>query len=93
MGFTPSTADTSLFLLQRPAVTMYLLVYVDDIILVSSSTTAADRLVHALQDDFAVKDLGRLHFFLGVEVTHTTCGLSLTQKKYSLDLLRHASMI
>ena len=36
-GFVPSMADTSLFLLQRPEVTMYLLVYVDDIILVSSS--------------------------------------------------------
>ena len=37
LGFAPSTADSSLFLLQKPEVTMYLLVYVDDIILVSSS--------------------------------------------------------
>ena len=36
-GFASSTADSSLFLLQRPEVTMYLLVYVDDIILVRSS--------------------------------------------------------
>ena len=62
-GFVPSTAHTSLFLLQRPQVTMYLLVYVDDIILVSSSVTAADRLVSSLGDDFAVKDLGKLHYF------------------------------
>jgi hypothetical protein len=41
-GFVPSTYDTSLFLLQRPEVTMYLLVYVDDIILISSSDAAAD---------------------------------------------------
>jgi hypothetical protein len=45
LGFTPSTADTSLFMLRRPEVTMYLLVYVDNIILVSSSSTAASRLV------------------------------------------------
>ena len=37
LGFLPSTADMSLFLLQRPEVTMYLLVYVDDIIFISSS--------------------------------------------------------
>lgn len=92
-GFVPSTADTSLFLLQRPTVTMYLLVYVDDIILVSSSVSAADRLVSALSGDFAVKDLGKLHYFLGLEVSHSDSGLTLTQQKYSLDLLRRAGML
>ena len=73
---------------------MYLLVYVDDIVLVSSSPTAADALVTALGRDFAVKDLGQLHFFLGIEVAHQSRGsLALTQKKYSLDLLRRAGML
>ncbi|KAK1618915.1 hypothetical protein QYE76_024432 [Lolium multiflorum] len=85
--------DTSLFLLQHPEVTMYLLVYVDDIILVSSSATATDRLVASLGATFAVKDLGKLHYFLGLEVTHDDTGLSLTQKKYSQDLLRRAGML
>ncbi|XP_073358374.1 uncharacterized protein [Aegilops tauschii subsp. strangulata] len=93
LGFTPSTTDTSLFLLQRPEVMMYLLVYVDDIILISSSDAAADRLVTALSDNFAVKDLGALHFFLGLEVSRSSAGLTLTQKKYSLDLLRRAGML
>jgi histone deacetylase 1/2 len=92
-GFLPSTADTSLFLLQRPEVSMYVLVYVDDIILVSSSVAAADRLVSSLSEAFAVKDLGKLHYFLGLEVTHDDTGLSLTQKKYSHDLLRRAGML
>ncbi|XP_073363714.1 uncharacterized protein [Aegilops tauschii subsp. strangulata] len=93
-GFVPSTADSLLFLFQRPSVTVYLLVYVDDIILVSSSATAANSLVTALGRDFAVKDLGRLHFFLGIEVAHQSRGsLALTQKKYSLDLLRRAGML
>jgi hypothetical protein len=43
---------------------MHLLIYVDDIILLSSSVTAADRLVKALGGDFAMKDLGKIHFFL-----------------------------
>nr|XP_020183060.2 uncharacterized mitochondrial protein AtMg00810-like [Aegilops tauschii subsp. strangulata] len=54
---------------------MYLLVYVDDIILVSSSDAAADRLVTALSGDFAVKDLGALHYFLGLEPA-PSCELS-----------------
>jgi hypothetical protein len=40
---------------------MYLLVYVDDIIVISSSESATARLVTALGADFAVKDLGKLH--------------------------------
>jgi histone deacetylase 1/2 len=46
LGTASSTADTSLFMLHRPEVTLYLLVYVDDIIVVSSSVAATDRLVH-----------------------------------------------
>ena len=72
---------------------MYLLVYVDDIILVSSSQSAAAALVRSLGADFAVKDLGKLHYFLGVEVASVPNGLVMTQKKYSLDLLQRAGML
>lgn len=58
---------------------MYILVYVDDIILVSSSVVATDRLVLALSSDFAVKDLGKLHYILGLEVTYPQDGLALSQ--------------
>ena len=60
LGFTPSTADTSLFILRRRDITLYLLVYVDDIIVVSSSATATDRLIHQLRTSFALKDLGKI---------------------------------
>ena len=92
MVFFASTADTSLFLLHSSAVTIYLLVYVDDITVVSSSTTATDLLIEGLRSQFAVKDLGRLHYFLGVKVTHHSQGSTLTQQKYVGDLLRHADM-
>ena len=72
---------------------MYLLVYVDDIILISSSDAAADRLISSLSGDFAVKDLGTLHYFLGLEVSRSPAGLTLTQHKYSMDLLRKAGML
>jgi histone deacetylase 1/2 len=62
-GFVPSTADSSFFLLQRPQVNMYLLVYVDDIIIISSSNSVVSVLIASLGADFDVKDLGNLHFF------------------------------
>ena len=92
-GFTPSTADTSMFILQRPDVKLYLLVYVDDIIVVSSSTAAVDRLVHQLGSSFALKDLGPLHYFLGIEVhTPRRGGLLLSQRKYASELLLRAGL-
>jgi histone deacetylase 1/2 len=92
-GFLESTADTSLFVLQRPGLTIYLLVYVDDIIVLSSSSQAIDRLVAGLCQEFAVKDLGALHYFLGIEVAHRAGGLTLTQRKYALDLLRRVGLL
>jgi histone deacetylase 1/2 len=70
------------------ASTVYLLVYVDDIIVVSTSSTASTHLIATLRYDFAVKDLGPLHFVLGIEVLcQSSGGLALTQRKYAHELL------
>jgi hypothetical protein len=74
-------------------VTIYLLVYVDDIIIASSSPTAAVDLLQKLQHDFALKDLGNLHYFLGIEVSHAKEGIYLSQKKYMMDVLQRAGML
>jgi hypothetical protein len=72
---------------------MYLLIYVDDIILVSSSAAASNRLIVSLSSAFAIKDLGKLHYFLGLEVMYHGDGLALSQQKYSQDLLRCAGLL
>jgi hypothetical protein len=48
LGFSPSATDTSLFILQRSDVTIFLLVYVDDIVFVCSSTPAIPRFISQL---------------------------------------------
>jgi histone deacetylase 1/2 len=92
LGFTPSKSDTSLFFLATPKITMFLLVYVDDIIVVSSIPSAVERLLCQLRDDFALKDLGDLHYFLGIEVKKTSDGITLSQGRYTADLLKKVSM-
>jgi hypothetical protein len=72
---------------------MFLLIHVDDIIVANSSSSVVDHLLRNLQDDFALKDLGSLHYFLGIEVSHTKDGLALSQKKYTTDVLQRAGMI
>jgi hypothetical protein len=54
------------------------LVYVDDIIVVSSSSEGTSALLRDLEKDFALKDLGELHYFLGIEVTKINEGIMLS---------------
>jgi hypothetical protein len=69
------------------------LVYVDDIIVASSSQDATTSLLKHLEKDFALKDLGELHYFLGIEVVKINGGILLTQTKYAEDLLKKTSML
>jgi hypothetical protein len=92
LGFQASKADVSLFIFNQGGTQMYILIYVDDIIIMSSSPSATNRLIHQLETEFAVKDLGTLGYFLGIEVHHTLTGLVLTQHKYIQDLLQRTNM-
>jgi len=93
LGFLSSKANSSLFILQNTSLTMFVLVYVDDIIITASVPEAIPDLLQQLRTSFAVKDLGKLNFFLGVEVTTLKSGLLLSQRRYILDLLKRTNMI
>ena len=92
IGFKLSKADTSLFFYSKGGVTVFVLIYVDDIIVASSTQNATDALLSDLKQDFALKDLGDLHYFLGVDVNKIRDGILLTQEKYASDLLKRAGM-
>jgi hypothetical protein len=87
LGFMASKADTSLFIYNKLGIIIFVLVYVDDIIVTSSFNKAITALLQDLGSAFALKDLGDLHFFLGIEVKKFKQGIVLTQEKYALDLL------
>jgi len=92
LGFVGSKADSSLFIYRTAAITMFLLIYVNDIIIVSSVPAAITELLQLLGTKFAVKDLGSLHYFLGIEVIPVKDGLLLSQQKYIRDLLNKTNM-
>ena len=92
LGFVPSKADTSLFFFSNGEYTIFVLVYVDDIIVASSSSLATNALLKDLQAEFALKDLGDLHYLLGIEVKRTPDGLILSQECYASDVLSRSGM-
>jgi hypothetical protein len=92
LGFIEAKSDNSLFIFRRGSDTVYLLLYVDDIILTAFSTELLRRTIFALQREFVMKDLGPLHHFLGITVECRPDGLFLHQRTYTLDILKCAVM-
>ncbi|GJW86280.1 ribonuclease H-like domain-containing protein [Tanacetum coccineum] len=89
-GFYHSKTDSSLFIFHKGPDTTYLLLYVDDIILIASSTALMQRIISSLHVEFAMTDLGPLDYFLGISATRTTAGIFLSQTKYATEILERA---
>ncbi|RVW15960.1 Retrovirus-related Pol polyprotein from transposon RE1 [Vitis vinifera] len=92
-GFVFAKSDQSLFLRFTPSHITYVLVYVDDILVTDSDTTAITSLIAQLNLEFSLKDLGEDHYFLGIQVSHTNNGLHLSQINYIRDLLQKTKMV
>ncbi|KAL7610818.1 hypothetical protein Lser_V15G12059 [Lactuca serriola] len=92
-GFVCSRADPSLFVFKRDSCVLYLLVYVDDLILTGNDDTVIRSIIKRLHHEFAIKDLGHLNYFLGIEAIYTTNGLFLSQTKYAHDILDRAGLL
>ncbi|XP_066323819.1 uncharacterized mitochondrial protein AtMg00810-like [Miscanthus floridulus] len=90
----PATIRTVLHLAaSRSWPTTYLLVYVDDILLTASTSDFLAHIVKLLRQEFAMKDLGDIRFFLGVQVRRDEHGFFLNQAQYAEDILEHAGML
>jgi len=92
-GYKQSNADHSLFILDTNDSFTALLVYVDDVILAGNSISEIDRIKALLDAEFKIKNLGKLKYFLGIEVAHSTTGISICQRKYCLDLLKDTGLM
>ena len=85
--------DYSLFTHTQGTSFTVLLVYVDDILLTGNNPDCVKSLKKLLDDRFGLKDLGSLRYFLGLEVARTDAGISLTQRKYALEILKDTGFL
>ncbi|XP_019165700.1 PREDICTED: uncharacterized protein LOC109161664 [Ipomoea nil] len=92
-GFSSSKTDVSLFYLTSEGSQVFVLVYVDEIIMMSNNTSLLDTLLDRLATVFKIRDLGKPGFFLGIETVDTTGGMILSQRRYMTDLLTRAGMV
>jgi hypothetical protein len=76
----------------KQGVTMFLLVYAEDITVTKSSLAVVVALLQDLKSEFALKDLKNLHYFLGIQVKKQGNGIVLSMEKYAHDLLEKSGM-
>ena len=87
LGFIALLANSSLFIFCSTNTIIYLLLYIDDIIVTRNDSTQIQNLIAALGQVFELKDLGPLNYFLGIQITQIAHGLTLTQSKYASNVL------
>lgn len=92
-GFKQSYADHSLFTFSKASIILHVLVYVDDLIITGSTTSAIETFRKYLNAQFYMKDLGALKYFLGIEVARGKEGLFLSQRKYAMDIISEAGLL
>nr|GFA76158.1 hypothetical protein [Tanacetum cinerariifolium] len=78
---------------QAPRAWFQRLIYLDDMILTGNHEPSIKQFIGRLQSEFAIKDSGNLSYFLGLEVSHTSNGLFLSQTKYAHDILHRAGLL
>ena len=72
---------------------LVVLVYVDDLVISGNDSEAIQQFKDYLHRWFHMKDLGKLKYFLGVEVARSPIGIFLCQWKYALDIVQEAGLL
>ncbi|KAL9308835.1 putative RNA-directed DNA polymerase [Arabidopsis thaliana] len=93
MGFTQSYEDYSLLSLKTGDTIIHILIYVDDFIVAGNDLNAINRFKRQLHQCFHMKDLGKLKYFLGLEVSRGPDGFCLSQRKYALDIINEVGLL
>ena len=86
-GFDRSQNDPNLYIKHIQDDIVIIILYVDDLILTSSSNALISDIKFQLNQKFQMTDLGILHYFLGMQIWQTPKGIFLSQTKYAQDLL------
>ncbi|CAA7043512.1 unnamed protein product [Microthlaspi erraticum] len=92
-GFRQSSSDTSLFSLINGDSHLYVLVYVDDLVIGGSDPSDISSFKEYLRNCFHMKDLGHLRYFLGLEIARNEDGIFLCQRKYALDIITECGLL
>ena len=90
--YEQSNSDHTMFIKKKDGKITCLIIYVDDMIITGDDEEEIAELRKNLFQEFEMKDLGLLKYFLGIEVLRSKKGIFINQRKYILDLLAEIRM-
>lgn len=90
--FIQTKYDPSLFTKVETGTFIAILVYVDDLVITGNNIVVIQHLKQYL-DEFKIKNLGDLKYFLGIEACRSKNGLNICQRKYTMDILKEAGFL
>jgi hypothetical protein len=93
LGFKHCECNHILYVLHTNGNTLIVFIYVDDIRIIGNNNYLILRLKKQLVDSFDVKDLGTLHYFLGLQVLPLCDIFFIYLSKYVMDMLTHFNMV
>ncbi|CAL2258391.1 unnamed protein product [Prunus armeniaca] len=93
ISFSRSLVDSSLFIFQQGSHTIFLLMYVDDIVITGNDSSLLQNFISLLSCQFDMKNFGPFSYFLGLQVVSHDGALHLNQLKYVLDLLHKSNLL
>ena len=93
MGFAASKFNSSLFIRNGSEGPVSILLYIDDMVITGPDLDAINTTKSQLSKAFKMKDLGDLHYFLGIKVIHTPDDILLSQCHYVLNMLYKFGMM
>lgn len=92
-GFVQAYDDYFLFSYNKKGMVIHVLVYVDDLIITGNDSHMIKKFKEYLGKCFSMKDLGKLKYFLGIEVSRGPEGIFLSQRKYTLDIVTDSGIL
>ena len=92
-GFKQSAADPCVFIRESEEGLAVVAVYVDDLFLLTDTEEEMSRIKSALTNRFKMKDMGKLHFCLGISILQGRGVVRITQKQYITKLLKKFGLL
>jgi hypothetical protein len=84
--------DKNIFLLKHGSDTLIVLIYVDDIVFGDSSHSLVSKFSNLMNREFEMSMMGKLNFFLRLQIKQTQDGAFVHQGKYTKDILKKFDM-
>ncbi|XP_020673317.1 uncharacterized protein LOC110092944 [Dendrobium catenatum] len=85
-------SDPPLLMLDHNQTHIFLLVYVDDILVTGNNNEAISNMLSKLHSQFNMKNLGPAHHFLDIKIQNLTDKYFLSQSSYALSILNSVNL-